>query len=232
MKIDIIGKDNHSVSSKQLNIPVFAMGFTARNTEQMKKNLKALENQGIKYPNSFPQVYPCQRYILSDEREIEVVSDKTCGEVEFLLLILKEGIFIGVGSDHADKEIEKISIIKSKQLCAKHYANAFWRYEDVKDHWDRLILRSYQRDSQGEYSLYQEGEVKNILTPESIMSFLEKEGILPDKEAIIFSGSVAAIGGTVYGEKFRYELEDPVLQRKICSEYDVLNIAAEKAMDI
>ncbi|MDO5037300.1 MAG: DUF2848 family protein [Tissierellia bacterium] len=206
------------------SIPTSAMGFTARNQEQMRKNLKALEDSGISYPSSFPQIYPCQRNLLTTDSSIEVVAPTTCGEVEYVILRLDGDYYIGVGSDHADKELEKVSIINSKQVCSKPFVEKFWKYSEVRPHWDDMILRSYQRLEDGQTILYQEGSVKDMLHPDEIIKELStfyKE----EDDYLVFSGSIAnLIGRFEYGDEFIYELEDPVWSRSIKGKYEVVNI--------
>ena len=212
---------------EDLEIPLYAMGFTARDQEQMKKNLKALDKMGISYPKEFPQLYPCQKYLLTPKSEIEVVSENTCGEVEYIILKKSEEYFIGVGSDHADKVVEKNSIINSKQLCAKHYSKEFWRLEDVIDHWDDIIIRSYQKEVNGKDKLlYQEGHLYQILSVKDTIQFVEKK-LKNKEEYIVFGGSIASHLDVIYGEEFYYEMEDPQLSRKIKSSYKINNICKE-----
>jgi hypothetical protein len=38
---------------------------------------------------------------------------------------------------------------------------------------------------------------------------------------VLFSGTIATQGGLVYGDSYDLEMEDPVLKRKISSQYKV-----------
>ena len=52
-------------------------------------------------------------------------------------------LWVGTGSDHTDREVEKYGVTVSKQMCEKPMAPAFWAYDDVAPHWDRLMLRAH-----------------------------------------------------------------------------------------
>src|SRR5207302_755199 len=110
------------------------------------------------------------------------------------------------------REAETIGVTLSKQLCAKPISQSAWRYDEVKPHWERLILRSWT-----DGKLYQEGPVTAMRSPEDLM---ERHGGLEVGHAM-FCGTLAAIGGIRGGERFRMELEDPVLKRKLSHEYRV-----------
>lgn len=216
-----VGDEKYDISLPIEDINLIAMGFTARNQEQMEKNLNALKREGIEFPDDFPQVYRISRLLATDEDFIEVVSDSTCGEVEYLILKHGDKHYIGVGSDHADKELEKSSIINSKQICGKPHSVNFWKYDEIKEHWDTLILRSWQ-ETAGEEVLYQENTVANILEPEKIIKKVE-EKITGDY--LVFSGSVANLTGYfIYGDRFRYEIYDPIINRSISGVYNIVNL--------
>src|SRR2546422_3999248 len=51
-----------------------------------------------------------------------------------------------------------------RSLCAKPTAPDAWRYDEVKPHWERLMLRSWT-----DGKLYQEGLVTAIRSPEDLM---------------------------------------------------------------
>ena len=45
---------------------------------------------------------------------------------------------------------------------------------------------------------------------------------LPMDGIVLFSGTIASKMGLVFGESFDFEMEDPVLTRKISHRYDVV----------
>jgi hypothetical protein len=136
--------------------------------------------------------------------------------VEFVLMQEKE-LRVAVGSDHTDRKAETLGVSLSKQLCAKPVSRESWRYDEVKPHWEKLVLRAW---ADGE--LYQEGPVTAMRSPEDL---LQRYGGLKNGWAM-FCGTLAAKGGIRPARKFAMELEDPVLKRKLKHEYriDVLPI--------
>src|SRR5204862_1834125 len=106
--------------------------------------------------------------LLTFSSEIQVSGPDTSGEVEFVLLRKGADLFVTVGSDHTDRKAETINVSLSKQLCAKPIARDAWRYDEVKPHWERLVLRSWIPEGGGKV-LYQEGAVSAMRTPEDLM---------------------------------------------------------------
>jgi hypothetical protein len=197
-------------------------GWTGRDEAALRKHIKELEELGVKAPKSTPIFYRVAASLLTYENEIQVSGPDTSGEVEFVLLSRPEGLWVTVGSDHTDRKAETINVSLSKQLCAKPIASNAWRYEEVKPHWERLILRSYIPEG-GKKVLYQEGEVSAMRTPEDLFSKYKK---LPAGWAM-FGGTFAAKGGIRPAERFIMELEDPVLKRKINHEYAIKVLPVE-----
>ena len=105
----------------------------------------------------------------------------------------------------------------SKQLCEKPVASEAWRYDEVKPHWERLVLRAW---ADGE--LYQEGPVTAMRSPEDLMG---RYPLKPDYA--MFCGTLAAKGGIRPAKKFSMELEDPVLKRKLKHEYRIQVLLVE-----
>lgn len=116
------------------------VGFAGKDIEKTMEHIHELEEAGIKCPRKVPVLYQCEKQILTEKDEIEVIGNKTSGEVEYLILIKNGKIYIGVGSDHTDRELEAVSIHKSKQVCLKPYAKDFWEYDEIKDHLMKLNL--------------------------------------------------------------------------------------------
>jgi hypothetical protein len=193
-------------------------GWTGRDEAALRKHIKELEEIGVKPPKTTPIFYRVSASLLTFASEIQVSGPDTSGEVEFVLLSKPDGLWVTVGSDHTDRKAETIGVSLSKQLCEKPVAKEAWRYDEVKPHWERLMLRSW---SDGE--LYQEGPVTTMRSPEDLLS---RYGKLPAGHAM-FCGTLAAKGGIRGGARFRMELEDPVLHRKLSHEYAVKILPVE-----
>lgn len=191
-------------------------GWTGRDEAALRKHIKELEEIGVKAPKTTPIFYRVAADLFCHSNEIQVSGPDTSGEVEFVLLKGDE-LRVAVGSDHTDRKAETIGVSLSKQLCAKPVSTESWRYDEVKPHWERLVLRAW---ADGE--LYQEGPVSAMRSPEDLLSRYGKLGA----GHAMFCGTLAAKGGIRPAKKFSMELDDPVLKRKLRHEYriDVLPV--------
>src|SRR5499427_10537327 len=195
-------------------------GWTGRDPVARDKHIAELEALGIARPATTPIYYRCSARRLTTEDSIEVCGDDSSGEVEFVLIGWQGRIFVGLGSDHTDRKVESYSVTVSKQMCDTPIASVLWKLEDVIGHWDRLILRSYAWID-GKRELYQEGTLDAMLSLEELIKRGFEGGKLPDGCAM-FGGTFAAKGGIRPADRFAFELEDPVLKRKIGHAYDVI----------
>ena len=192
-------------------------GWTGRDEAALRKHIRELEEIGVKPPKTTPIFYRVAANLLTTASEIQVSGPDTSGEVEFVLLHKPDGLWVTVGSDHTDRKAETVGVSLSKQLCEKPIAKDAWRYDDVKHHWERLVLRSW---SDGE--LYQEGSVTAMRSPEDLL------GRYPLKPGwAMFCGTLAAKGGIRPAKVFRMELEDPVRKRKLAHEYRISALPVE-----
>ena len=192
-------------------------GWTGRDEAALRKHIRELEELGVKPPKTTPIFYRVSADLLTQASAIQVSGPDTSGEVEFVLLAKPDGLWVTVGSDHTDRKAETIGVSLSKQLCAKPIAKDAWRYDEVKDHWERLILRSW---ADGE--LYQEGPVTAMRAPEDLLS---RYPLRPGW--VMFCGTLAAKGGIRPSNVFRMELEDPVRKRKLAHEYRITVLPVE-----
>ena len=209
------------MSAREFTSLVIA-GWTGRDEAALRKHIRELEVHGVKPPKSTPVFYRVSASLLTYDDAIEVSGGDTSGEVEFVLLSRPDGLRVTVGSDHTDRKVEAIGVSLSKQLCAKPIAQDAWRYDEVKDHWSRLTLRSWILEN-GARTLYQEGTVDHMRSPEDL---LERYGGLKAGTAM-FCGTFAAKGGIRPAPRFEMELEDPVLGRVIRHAYDIKALPVE-----
>jgi len=191
-------------------------GWTGRDEQALKKHIRELEELGVKPPKTTPIFYRVAASLLTFSSEIQVSGTDTSGEVEFVLLSQPDGLRVTVGSDHTDRKAETIGVALSKQLCAKPIAPDAWRYDEVRPHWEKLVLRSWIFEN-GKKVLYQEGAVTTMRSPEDL---IEKFGKLKPGSGM-FCGTLAAKGGIRGAGRFAMELEDPVRGRKLAHEYAI-----------
>ena len=197
-------------------------GWTGRDPVARDKHIAELEAIGIARPASTPIYYRVSAGRITTSDSIEVSGGDSSGEVEFVLIGWQGRIFVGCGSDHTDRKVEAYSVTVSKQMCDKPVASTLWELEDVIGHWDRMILRSFAVID-GEKVLYQEGTLDGMLPVKDLIARGFGGKGLPDGCAM-FGGTFAAKGGIRPASRFEFELEDPVLKRKIGHGYDVISL--------
>jgi hypothetical protein len=199
---------------------VYCIGYAGRNQAKVREHIEELAKIGVPAPPRTPTVYPVSTYLLTAQPTITVQGKETSGEVEFVLFLQGDKVYISVGSDQTDRELEKGSITKSKQMCEKTVADQLWDLGDVKDHWDSLILRSWVTDGKGK-RLYQEGAATALLPVADLIQAVKQETDQSLDGAVIYSGTVPTHGGFVFAPLWDLELEDPVRKTKITHRYEV-----------
>src|SRR5258708_35975288 len=129
-------------------------GWTGRNAAAVEKHITELEALGVRRPATTPIFYRVAAARLTTATEIEVVGAHSGGEVEFVLLQHGGRMWVGAGSDHTDREGGTYGVTGSKQICDKPVAPAFWAFDDVAPHCDRLTLPAHVIEN-GEPKSYQ-----------------------------------------------------------------------------
>lgn len=192
-------------------------GWTGRDEAALRKHIRELEEIGVKPPKTTPIFYRVSASLFTHATEIQVSGPDTSGEVEFVLINRDSTLSVAVGSDHTDRKAETIGVSLSKQLCAKPVSRESWAYDEVKAHWEKLVLRAW---ADGE--LYQEGSVAAMRSPEDLLARCPLQ-----PGWAMFCGTLAAKGGIRPAKTFRMELEDPVRKRKLSHEYRIDALAVE-----
>ena len=213
-------QDKSGIHSAEVAIDhAVVAGWTGRDAAAVEKHIKELEALGVKRPASTPIFYRVSASRLTTDDTIEVIGDGSGGEVEFVLLQHDGRLWVGTGSDHTDREVEKYGVTVSKQLCDKPLASTFWAFDEVAPHWDRLHLRAHVTEN-GTRAVYQDGSVAAMIDPRDLMRRYATDGRLADR-TLMFCGTLAALGVVRATDAFAFELEDPVLGRKIAHAYRV-----------
>ncbi len=197
-------------------------GWTARDHKTVQIHIDELAEIGVAPPSTVPLYYRASNLLLTQDKRVEVVGSDSSGEVEPLIIKQNGTFWLGIGSDHTDRDLEGHSVALSKQVCPKPVAKMLWAFEEVKEHLDQLEMQSWVDEGEG-WTLYQTGTLAAI---RPLTELIEKAD-LQDNSAML-CGTFAAIGGVRRTPKFRMSLHDPVLNRTIETEYQTIELPAVK----
>jgi hypothetical protein len=200
-------------------------GWAGRNHAAVESHIRELEALGTPRPTRTPVFYRVSAALLTTANVIEVVGAETSGEVEFVLVRDADGLWVGLGSDHTDRGLERTSVALSKQLCAKVVAPTLWRLDDLLPHWDDIALRSWTHRG-GRREPYQDGTVAAILPPSQLLAKYADFAEPIVTGGAMFSGTIATIHEIAPADEFEMELYDPVLNRRLDHRYRIVTLPA------
>jgi hypothetical protein len=184
-------------------------GWTGRDPAAVQHHIDELAAIGIPAPSATPLYYRVGRELLTQASTVEVLGDNSSGEAEPLIVRADDQMWLGLGSDHTDRNLEAVSVAASKQVCPKPVASQLWAWNSVSDHLDQLELSSEIYEG-GAWITYQTGTLAAIRPLQSLVDGTD----LPDR-SLMMCGTLGAIGGVRQASEFRAKLHDPVLNHTI-----------------
>jgi len=195
-------------------------GWAGRDRAAIDHHIEELAAIGVPRPSTVPLYYRVAANQITQYGRVQVVGDASSGEVETFVFALDGELYVSVASDHTDRKLESHSVALSKQLCVKPVGTTAWRFADVADHWDELVIRSFIVEN-GATVLYQEGALASLRTPlELIAGYVHGPALLPPGTGMV-CGTVGAIGGIRPAPSFAMELFDPRRNRTLSHRYDI-----------
>ena len=219
IRLTVHHKDGSTAAVGYVCESVYNAGYAGKDQELVRGHIEELARLGVPAPSETPTLYPLSNYVLTSSGEIQVQHGETSGEAEFVLLMQDGRVYVTAASDHTDRKLENFSVPISKQACPNVIAPDVWLYDDVKDHWDSLMLRCWVVKD-GTRALYQEAPLSALLSPEEWSSIWDRVGMKTQNCAFL-SGTINTLGGLVFGEEYELSLTDPVLNREIRHSYKV-----------
>lgn len=227
MRFNLLYRDlNEKKSIVELEWDFLAAGgYCSRDRRGALAHIEELKTIGVPAPSKIPIIFWLEPNRITTEKQLYVVGNKNSGEVEFFFARDKNGeAYITIASDHTDRELETISMPKSKQICTKVIANECWKVDDIRGHWDDLIISSavIVKGDASEES-YQEGSLAEIIEPEKLEKIISEECPVKEKKVAFFSGTLPLLTSkTIYANKFKMKMVDPVLKREINHSYEII----------
>lgn len=218
LQFNRIAKDRADRVGVEIDSLIIA-GWAGRNTAAIEHHIEELAALGVPRPSTTPLYYRVAAQTLTQSSRLVVLGPDSSGEVEPVLVVMADGLWIGIGSDHTDRKAEASGIALSKQLCGKPVGAQLWSYADIEGHWDELVIRSWATID-GERVLYQDSPISALRTPRDLIRKQVGTEMLP-AGTLMFCGTPGAIGGIRPATRFEMELRDPVLDRSLTHGYDI-----------
>jgi hypothetical protein len=215
-----------SCENKELDLNVVHLaiaGWTGRDRAKVQHHIDELAEIGVAPPSTVPLFYRASSLLLTQSPRIEVVGDNTSGEIEPLIVMTGNTLYLGLGSDHTDRALEAHSVALSKQICPKPASPELWLFDRVKDRLDAIEMTSWINEG-GDWTVYQRGDLSGIRPLEELiaMSDLRNVRLRDGDAAAMMCGTLGVTNGGVRpASAFRMELRDPVLGRTIAHQYEI-----------
>jgi len=195
-------------------------GWAGRDRAAIDEHIREMEEIGVAPPSAVPLFYRAAIHNLVATDELQALGPDSSGEAEAVLIQAGGETLVALGSDHTDRKLESYSIPASKQICLKPVSVEAWRFADVEDHWDQLVLRAWATIG-GERVLYQEGTMDGLLHPRELFAKYAGGSKELAPGTAMLGGTMAVIGGIRPADRFEAELEDLKLGRSLRLAYDV-----------
>jgi hypothetical protein len=195
-------------------------GFTGRDRQAVQRHMDELAHQGITLPENVPSFYVVPPNLLTTANEIAVSSNYTSGEVEPVLFCSDvDRWYVGVGSDHTARDLERIDILESKKACPKVVSSEVLPYNEVAESWDDLILRCWVG---ADRKLYQEGTLKELLPVPDLLHRLQRSLEREPRNMAVLLGTVPLrTDSFAFSDSYTIELAHPTNGTLIRTSYRV-----------
>ena len=231
--------------TERRSIPIGSVAgarFSSRDITGMRQELDEMLARGESGTKTNPAIFHVGRYLLTQDAEFEVQGPLTGGEAEIVAILDRDEIFITVGSDHCDRELDPLFQDKPKQMCPHPIGSVAWAYSDVKDHWDSLKISSEVTVGSNRVP-FQDSPASALVDLEYLLKMEHVQALT--RPSFLYCGSVPyPLDSTVsaikelslpeetvhgVGDSFIGRLHDPVLNRTIEHSYRAISVGDDLA---
>ena len=195
-------------------------GYTGRDEDAVRHHIDELAAIGVPAPPTVPMFYAVGPATVSTDPSVGVTGAATSGEAEPVLIRHHGDWYLGVGSDHTDRDLETRDVGDSKRACPKpvsRHVIAVPAWTDLD--WDAVAL-----SSRVDGRPYQDGHLTGLRRPEEILRLLAERGVDEGRDLVCFAGTLPLIdGGFVPGAVWDLRLALPD-GRTIAHRYEARRI--------
>jgi hypothetical protein len=201
LRFRVIGTDTEfGVDAPRLIIA----GYTGRNAAAVAAHIEELAAIGIPPPTSVPVFFELDPSLVTTNPVVEIAGANTSGEVEPVLIRHAGRFYLGVGSDHTDRDLERTDIAASKAACPKPVGDQVVAMPDDMTalDWDAIAV-----ESSVDGLLYQRGTLNALRTPADLLPRLTSALGEINGDLVIFAGTLPLLNGEFRpGRRWRLSL--------------------------
>lgn len=173
-------------------------GYTGRDEAGVRAHIDELAAIGVPPPPSVPMFYDLAPELVTTSDVVDVEGAMTSGEVEPVLVRATGRWYLGVGSDHTDRDLEREDIATAKARCPKPLGATLLPLPGdpatgvFDERWDAASARA-----EADGVTYQHGGVAALRTPSDLLPrlFAELDGV-GEGDLVVFTGTLPLVGGT------------------------------------
>ena len=211
-------------------------GFSGRSAQAVADHVWELSLIGVGAPASVPTFWSIEPDLLRPCANIVAPPERTSGEIEYVLVRSAGRWFVGVGSDHHDKVIERESFEESKRAQPKLIGPSVIPLEEAMASWDDIELRCLAKNGDGQWVTFQGGRLIELITPDDLLEGARRRW--PDAVdvdgSVIFSGTIPLVNpeqwvGHAYPMAYRLLLVAPSGVR-LEGEYSITGASVDQGL--
>lgn len=183
-------------------------GYTGRDAAAVQHHIDELAAIGVAPPPEVPMFYPVEAGTVNSDAEYTDSEHLTSGEIE-PIYIRHDGVYyLGVGSDHTDRDLERTDIGDSKRACPKPVSREVIRIGTADDLAAFSLDEAIARCSV-DGKIYQEGPLNSLRTPHDITTrLIDRLGLADDEDFVCLGGTLPLLDGAFTpGERWSVEIE-------------------------
>lgn len=189
LRLHVAGTD----TELELDSPrLIIAGYTGRDAAAVAEHIAELAAIGVPAPQSVPAFYELDPGLLTTDPVVDITGSNTSGEVEPVLIRHKGRHYLGVGSDHTDRDRERNDIAASKAACPKPVSEQVIPLPgDLAElDWDTITVASTV-----DGTAYQRGTLDALRTPKDLLTHLAESLGDIDRDLIVFAGTLPLLNG-------------------------------------
>lgn len=164
-------------------------GYTGRDADAVARHIAELAAIGVPVPPAVPAFYELDPALLTTGPVVETDGAATSGEVEPVLIRHGGGCYLGVGSDHTDRELERRDIAAAKAACPKPLSPQVITLTASGD-WDAITI-----ESRVDGRAYQHGTLAALRDPADLLERLEDVLGAIEEDLVVYAGTLPLLDG-------------------------------------